>query len=95
MPEDMGDRTEEATPRRLQEARGRGQVARSADLSTAIILLGGLLVIKFAGGHITQALYRVTRLSLENMDARAMRIDDMHAYFTAGGLFLLLSLIHI
>ena len=59
MPDDMGDRTEEATPRRVQEAREKGQVARSADLSTALILLGGLLVIKFTGGGITDALYRI------------------------------------
>jgi len=34
------DKTEKATPRRLQEARKKGQVAKSTDLSTALVLLG-------------------------------------------------------
>lgn len=42
-------RTEQATPRRRQEARERGQVARSADLSSALMLLIGLLFIRFYG----------------------------------------------
>ncbi|HAU32321.1 MAG: Flagellar biosynthetic protein FlhB [Desulfotomaculum sp. 46_296] len=36
---DAQDKTEQATPRKLQEARQSGQVAKSADLNTALILL--------------------------------------------------------
>ena len=43
------DRTEPATPRRRQEARERGHVARSSDLSAAAVLLAGVLVLTFAG----------------------------------------------
>jgi flagellar biosynthetic protein FlhB len=50
MPEqDRESRTESATPRRRQEARERGQVARSADLSSAMMLLAGLLFLRFYG----------------------------------------------
>ncbi|MGQ9556342.1 MAG: flagellar biosynthesis protein FlhB [Desulfurispora sp.] len=38
-------KTEQPTPRRLQEARRRGQVARSKDLSAALILLAGVLAV--------------------------------------------------
>jgi flagellar biosynthetic protein FlhB len=38
MAEDLGERTEQPTERRLDEAREKGQVARSADLSAAVIL---------------------------------------------------------
>ena len=38
MAEDLGDRTEEATPRRLREARQEGNVARSQDLGSALAL---------------------------------------------------------
>ena len=95
MPDDMGDRTEEATPRRVQEAREKGQVARSADLSTALILLGGLLVIKFTGGGITDALYRIMTLSLENLGARSVTIGDICSYFAGGGLFLLKAMLPV
>ena len=38
MAEDLGERTEEATPKRLREAREEGNVARSQDLTSAIAL---------------------------------------------------------
>jgi flagellar biosynthetic protein FlhB len=45
MAEDQENKTEPATPRRRQEARESGQVARSADLTSAVLLLVGLLMI--------------------------------------------------
>jgi flagellar biosynthesis protein FlhB len=50
MPEDLGERTEQPTQRRLTEARGRGQVARSQDLSAAVDLIGGTILIVAFGG---------------------------------------------
>jgi flagellar biosynthetic protein FlhB len=47
---DGQDRTESATPRRRQEARDRGQVARSAELSAATVLLAGAGMLAAAGG---------------------------------------------
>ena len=44
-----GDRTEPATPRRRQEAREQGQVAKSQDLNTALILLAACLALHFLG----------------------------------------------
>jgi flagellar biosynthetic protein FlhB len=42
------DRTEQPTARRRQRARGEGQVARSTELSAAIVMLSGAMI--FAGG---------------------------------------------
>ncbi len=48
MPEnDKSARTEPPTPRRRQQARERGQVARSADLNGALILLGFIFFFRF------------------------------------------------
>lgn len=46
------DKTEKATPKRREEARERGQVARSMDLSGAGVLLAGLIGLSIMGGHI-------------------------------------------
>ena len=46
------DKTEEATPKKLQDARKEGQVARSQELSTAIMLLAFFLVLKVFVGFI-------------------------------------------
>lgn len=55
------DRTEAPTPRRRQEARQRGQVARSADLPPAVILLATLLMLDATGTKILGRLLEVTR----------------------------------
>ncbi len=43
------ERTEQATPKRREEARKRGQVARSAELASAGLILGGALALFFMG----------------------------------------------
>ena len=48
--EDKEQKTEEPTPRRLDEARDKGQVAISAELMAAIGLCVGLAVLLFGGG---------------------------------------------
>lgn len=41
----MAERTEEATPKKREDARQKGQIPKSQELSTAILLLGGALVV--------------------------------------------------
>jgi flagellar biosynthetic protein FlhB len=48
-----GERTEEATPRRLEEARKRGQVGKSADFNAAVSLCGMVLVLYALKGYIS------------------------------------------
>jgi flagellar biosynthesis protein FlhB len=43
------ERTEEATPKRREEARNDGQIPRSQDLTMAMVLLGSALLINMAG----------------------------------------------
>jgi flagellar biosynthesis protein FlhB len=51
-----GERTEQATPRRKQELREKGQVARSPEVSSACSLICALLAVRFFAGHISQGL---------------------------------------
>jgi flagellar biosynthetic protein FlhB len=46
-----GDKTEKPTPKRLDEARKKGQVARSTDLTSAILLTGATLIMGYWGAH--------------------------------------------
>jgi flagellar biosynthetic protein FlhB len=64
MAEEMGDKTEAPTPRRRQEARDEGQVAHSRDLSAACILLGGLMLLKWQGGSVIEALRLILGYSM-------------------------------
>lgn len=56
MAEDLGDKTEAPTPRRREEAREQGQIARSADLTAAALLLGFLLLMHSFGTDLIKAL---------------------------------------
>jgi flagellar biosynthetic protein FlhB len=49
-------KTEQPTPRRLQEARRKGQVARSTDLNGALILLGAVLYFYIARDNFLMSL---------------------------------------
>jgi len=46
------ERTEDATPKRLEDARRRGQIPRSRDLSIAAVTLGGGIALSMMGGQI-------------------------------------------
>ena len=43
------DKTEKATPKKKEDARKKGQVAKSADINGAAILLAGLIALSAAG----------------------------------------------
>ncbi len=45
-----GEKTEAPTPRRMEDARKRGQVARSREVDSALVILATLAVFRFAGG---------------------------------------------
>jgi flagellar biosynthetic protein FlhB len=62
------DRTETATPRRRSEARKKGQVARSTDLSSILVLLGLLLAIHSFGGASGQILKNTIEGAFTHLD---------------------------
>lgn len=49
---DGADKTEEATPKKLSDARKEGQVAKSQELSTAVMLLALFVILKAVVGYI-------------------------------------------
>jgi flagellar biosynthetic protein FlhB len=44
-----GDKTEAPTPKRREEAREQGNIARSPDLSAAVLLVGGMYMLRWYG----------------------------------------------
>jgi len=54
------ERTEKATPKRRQEARKKGQVAQSREVTSALILMCGLSALYLAGPYCYQRLRRLT-----------------------------------
>jgi flagellar biosynthetic protein FlhB len=76
MPEQFGDKTQEATPYRRQKAREEGQVARSQDLSSAALLVGATLVLMYFGRGLGHVLGELTR---EQLGSEAWVRTDVQA----------------
>lgn len=49
MPDQDGEKSQDPTPHRRQKAREEGQVAKSQDLGSAVLLLAGMLILMSAG----------------------------------------------
>lgn len=56
MADEYGEKTEAPTPRRRQEAREQGQVARSQDLTGAVMIVGAILLLNAFGQDLMKAL---------------------------------------
>jgi flagellar biosynthetic protein FlhB len=67
MADEFGDKTEAPTPRRRAEAREQGNIARSPDLSAAVLLIGMLVLLKWYGPGLMAAM----RTLIEQMLGRA------------------------
>ena len=59
------ERTEEATPKRLREAKEKGQVARSRELTTLIMLLSAGFGLLFLGGAVVSTMASIMTESFQ------------------------------
>jgi flagellar biosynthesis protein FlhB len=78
MAENNFEKTEAPTPRRLQEARDDGNIARSTDLTAALMLLAGIIALQMLGTHMFQGLGTATRvLLMTEHTANPTRVDGL------------------
>jgi flagellar biosynthetic protein FlhB len=90
-PSDGGERTEPATGRRREEARSEGNVARSPDLSSAVILLGGLLFFAVYGPKLTEDLSALTVFILRDLGSIRVSFETL----SSQSVWLTLTLVRI
>lgn len=93
MPEDVGDRTEPPTPRRRQEARSKGEVARSQDLSAATLLLASIITLSLLGPGLWTWMLSIMQTSLNTAHGARGEIPALASgiageMFTRIGLFM-------
>jgi len=70
-----GERTEDPSPRRLQEARERGQVPRSRELTNFATMIGGSATLVAIGGSLATRLSQMMRHGL-SIDPQSLRDPD-------------------
>jgi flagellar biosynthetic protein FlhB len=77
------DRTEQATPKRLRDARKRGEIARSRELSSFVVVAGGLLTLLLLSGSIAAAAADWMQRALSPEIALVERPQDLPRHFAA------------
>ncbi len=76
------ERTEKATPKKREDARKKGQIARGQELPTAVGFLGALLALNFLSGHIFETLtYYLQTLSDKVAHPQAYTQADVQIIF--------------
>jgi len=87
--EQGGERTEEPSPRRLQEAREHGQVPRSRELTTFATMIGGSVALVMTGAALGG---RMSEIMRRCMAVDPQSLDDSHSMFAALGQAVTLAL---
>ncbi|MEH6461672.1 flagellar biosynthesis protein FlhB [Chitinimonas sp. JJ19] len=76
------ERTEDPSPRRLEDARNKGQVARSQELVTFSVLMTGVVAMISLGGSMLEALKRIVSRNLQFDRATLGDMDQLLAHFS-------------
>jgi flagellar biosynthesis protein FlhB len=89
MNERAGEKTEQPTPRRLEDALKKGQIAHSAEVQTAFVLLGGLAALTFGGQEIWKHLVGAMVVSLGHLHDTPITGDALPGYAIGGALIMM------
>ncbi|HXG47630.1 MAG TPA: EscU/YscU/HrcU family type III secretion system export apparatus switch protein, partial [Methylomirabilota bacterium] len=86
MAEDRGEKTEQATPRRLEEAWKHGQFARSSEVQTVFVLLAGVMALYLVGPDVWQRLGLGMAGLLGHLHDIPVKLDSMQRFCIDGAL---------
>ena len=73
--ESFQEKTEQASPRKRREAREKGNVPKSQEVNTAVVLIVGLLGLKLLGGKMLAQLFGLTRGVLSQLATFELTLD--------------------
>ncbi|HVN48872.1 MAG TPA: flagellar biosynthesis protein FlhB [Bacteroidota bacterium] len=59
---DSAERTEDATPKKREDTRNKGMVAKSMEINSALVIFFGLLLLQVASGGVMQHIMSVSKL---------------------------------
>jgi len=78
-----GEKTEKATPKKRQDARKKGQVVKSQDISSAIVMLMVFIFLFFFAGSLRDELLAFFRQTfIHNIRIESLTIDSVMHLFT-------------
>jgi flagellar biosynthetic protein FlhB len=80
MSEPTGEKTEQATPKRLEDALNKGQIARSTEVQTVFVLMAGLLALRFAGPETWRLMGDTLTGTLSHLHDTPLSLNAMQGY---------------
>jgi len=83
------EKTEDATEKRRGEARSKGNIAKSNDLTQGVTLLVGLLALSASGHFIMDGMRQVMIESFRAIPSWRVGMDGLQPYFVPGALHVL------
>jgi flagellar biosynthetic protein FlhB len=81
MAEGRGEKTEQATPKKLEEAWKKGQFARSTEVQTVAVLFSAMIALLFTGREIWHNLAMAMYGVLGHLHDIAVKTDQMQNHF--------------
>lgn len=75
------EKTEEATPKRRAEAREKGQVAKSSEINSAVIILFAFFTLKIVGPYIYEELIGLFRIVYSQFSTADFTINFIYTLF--------------
>ena len=82
---DSNEKTEDPTGKKLEDARKKGQVARSRELSTTLVLVVSAVMFLFVGGWIAESVFSLTQRMF--ILSRDETYDTTHMFAAWGAAF--------
>ena len=89
MSEQTGEKTEQPTQRRLEDAIKKGQTPRSAEVQTVFVLFGGIAALTFSGRETWQLLVNAEVQTFSHLYNTPLSADSLQGYGVSGALLLL------
>jgi flagellar biosynthetic protein FlhB len=80
MSESAGEKTEQPTAKRLEEALNKGQIPRSREVQTVFVLMGALMALRFTGSETWQLMGKAMVSSLGHLHDTPISLDAMQGY---------------
>lgn len=88
MAEQVGEKTEQATPKRLEEALKKGQFARSAEIQTVFVLCAALVALRMAGSDAWERMGIVFIGVYQDLHKISVDVQSLQGYAIQGALVL-------
>ena len=80
MSEQTGEKTEQPTPRKLEDAQKKGQIARSSEVQTTLVVLGVVCALSFTGAEVWRRLAQTMAAVLGHLHDTTLTTSALPGY---------------